>query len=599
VGKRAKEELGINPKLVIWGAKRLVGLTYREACRRNELARFQFDISEAPDGSILIRTGNKEISPAAVLEIVLREIRENAQNPVVNETLAAHFSRAVIGVPAYFTAVRVGHIIEAAHRAGFTEVDTIAEPTAAAIRYSLTLPRRDTRVLVFDMGAGTLDTTLVRIIYERDRMLVGEFGISGNEWLGGMDMDDMLTEHLAHRHSLGDLGQDPKWRSMLKEEIEQAKIGLGRKVSVDLDLPNHKTVELTRTEMEAVLAPLLDRCRQPIHAVLSQAGCEAADIGNVLFVGGPARMQCVRSMVRDELAKLGATAEVLGQIEAIQREEDFPVDPMECVAQGSALCAAGVLEPIMRIAPEGYGTTYPVPGNAPYYDTIIKHGSFYPSEGRSMVTYGNARAKVIYFDLAVKRADPERPGKFRYEMLGWQPFFIQPTGKLPWVEVRLKISEQKELVTELIHFQTGQSVKYRRLNLLQGEEVDLQEEEKPSTRMPVTGESDVSGWTPSQLERLIRVANVVLELIPAGPNADSKMDPEAASGLTDAAATLQFAVDAAVMKNQKEPNNHAPPIANRIAEVVHALYLAKLVTQEERENYLRDLAKIIEEPESA
>ena len=584
VGQRAKEELTINPSLVVWGAKRLAGLTFNEASKRGELSRFQYPISEAPDGSILIKTGNKDLSPVGILEIILREIRANAENSAVNEAIATQFRRAVIGVPAYYTAVRAGHIIEAARRAGFEEVDTIAEPTAAAIRYSTLMPREDAKLLVFDMGAGTLDVTLVQIKYEKGHLLIGEVAISGDEWVGGVDMDDLLTGYLVDRHKLGGIDDNPKQKSMLKEEVERAKIRLSRAPRAQLDLPTMETVELTRDELDDVLSPVLERCRQPIQVVLSDSATPASEIQHVLFVGGPSHLACVRTAVRDELERLGASQIVLEQIDAIDKE-GFPVDPMECVAHGAALNASGVLEPIIKVSHTGYGTIFPLSNNLPYYQEIIKHNAFYPTEGKMMLSYGDPHRKVIHFDVVAKRRDPKTASGFRYEMLGWQPFFIQPTGQSPLINVRMQITDRKELVTELVQFETGQRVEFVGLDLLQGEEVQLQEAEKPEDTPPLTGQTEVQGYTKEHLERYIRVANEALEMVPSssGPSLE-----KTANG-------LRAAIEASVNSGMKSPNVDSPKIADRIVEVVQSLFTAGLIDQKERERIVRDLAQIVGE----
>jgi molecular chaperone DnaK len=588
VGQRAKEELVVNPRLVIWGVKRLAGLTLKEARNRGELTRFQYDMTEAPDGSIMIAAGNKLRTPADIIETILREMRADAENSSVNEVIAARFRRAVIGVPAFFTAVRAGHITEAARRAGFDEVDTIAEPTAAALRYSLVLPRQDAKLLVFDMGAGTLDVTLVQTKYVDERLLVGELAVSGDECLGGVDMDDLLTAHLVERYSLQDIERDVKKKAILKEEIEKLKIRLSSSAHAPLDRPPQTTVQFSRDELQDVLRPVLDRCRGPIHAVLNQAGVRAADVAHVLFVGGPTYMPCVRRVVRNTLEELGAGRPLLEQIDAID-VGGHPVNPMECVAQGTALMAAGLLEPLIKVLKEGYGTAFPTKSGRQYYMPIIKHNGFYPADGRLMITYRDPHAKVVYFDLMAKREDRASPSGFTYELLGWQPFFIQPTGRLPWIDVRLEITDRKELVTELVHFQTDQRVKYTGLNLLQGESVELQEEEEPEQHDIPEGEFKVAEWTRAELERIIQVANAALETVPQG----------AAPDLQGPVSKLRDVVDKAVGNGLNDPNADCPRIADRIIELVHALFLLKVIQQAERDKHLRDLAKIAGGPAPA
>jgi hypothetical protein len=321
---------------------------------------------------------------------------------------------------------------------------------------------------------------------------------------------------------------------------------------------------------------------------LNQAGVRAADVAHVLFVGGPTYMPCVRRVVRNTLEELGAGRPLLEQIDAID-VGGHPVNPMECVAQGTALMAAGLLEPLIKVLKEGYGTAFPTKSGRQYYMPIIKHNGFYPADGRLMITYRDPHAKVVYFDLMAKREDRASPSGFTYELLGWQPFFIQPTGRLPWIDVRLEITDRKELVTELVHFQTDQRVKYTGLNLLQGESVELQEEEEPEQHDIPEGEFKVAEWTRAELERIIQVANAALETVPQG----------AAPDLQGPVSKLRDVVDKAVGNGLNDPNADCPRIADRIIELVHALFLLKVIQQAERDKHLRDLAKIAGGPAPA
>lgn len=161
VGKTAKAQGLRDPKLLVWGVKRLVGLSFDQARSQGEFRRFKYDVEKGPGGSILIRVGEERYTPSHILELILREIKQDAENTKVNPMIGSGVERAVISVPAYFDATRVAPILNAGKNAGFTEVETIAEPTAAAMSYDVEIKKK-ARILTFDLGAGTLDVTVDR-----------------------------------------------------------------------------------------------------------------------------------------------------------------------------------------------------------------------------------------------------------------------------------------------------------------------------------------------------------------------------------------------------------------------------------------------------
>ncbi len=586
VGQGAKRELSLNPGLVVWGVKRLIGLTYQEALRRGELKRFQYDIRETADGGIGILVGTALKTPAEVLSVILRDIKENAENQSVNPKISTPFSRAVIGVPAYFTGIRIAHIVGVAREAGFTEVDTIAEPTAAALRYCLGLPRRDTKILVFDMGAGTLDTTILQVTHMNQEVLAGELAIAGDERLGGIDMDDLLIDSLADRCQLGERAKDPRLKAILKEEVELAKIRLSTHGSSHIELTGQEGIELTREDLEQILAPLLQRCRGPIRDALQQARIGAEKIDHVVFVGGPTHMPCLRAAVKEELQAHGARTEVLAGIDAIA-SRGFPVEPMACVAQGTALKAAGLFAPVRTAMSEGYGMMFPVPGDRPFFHSILSPGGQYPQTGKVVVSYFGPE-RLVHIDFVAVRRDSEADGGFRYELIGLEPFFLEPTRKRPMLMVELEVTAQKDLIARLEHVQSGQKVEYRAINLLQGERIELQESTAPPpSSMAAAYPEGVSpeAWTEEQQERMIKVANAALDLL---------VEPLSA-GRRKAAKCLRESVGRASSHNFGRPNKDCPNIGHRIIELIHVLFVEGAISQSERRKYLEDLASIAKE----
>jgi len=590
VGKRAKWEMSSTPKLVVWGVKRLVGLSYEEAEKRGEFKRFAYAVEPGPGGSILVRVGNERFTPSHVLECILREIREDAANPVANPLLGTFTSRAVVSVPAYFRATRTDPILEAARRAGFTEVDTIAEPTAAAIRYGLEI-KKEACLLAFDLGAGTLDVTVMQILLDGAELVPGELSTSGHESFGGLDMDDLLVAYVRDRYGLSQVEGNPGLLSLLREEVEKAKIRLSTRETTQLEPPNAPSVTLSREELEAVLKDMLERCRGPIRVALQQAEIGAKDLDHVLFVGGPTGMPCVRRVVEDELRQLGARNEVIASL-----SRGGPrVDPMTCVAEGAALKAGRIIEPVLTTLAEGYGTILGPVGrgtdySSSYYAAIIQDNSPYPIAGSSEITHSNPAALEVPIPLAAKRPDPDKSTRsklvYRYDYLGDYTISVAPTGELPVVNIELRVTGKKRLVATLKSRQ--HTVCFESLDLLKGREVTCQEH----TPTKVWGPDDIKGfverhpvlggWTPPHLVLLDDVAQRVLALV------KDKGDPT----MRGPVSRLERALASAATNPDVDPNGVCPDISDRTKELVDALRQPGVKQQIDEATYRRYLDEL-------
>jgi len=586
VGVRAKRSLALNPSLVVWGVKRLVGLSFQAALDRGETKRFQYDIERGPGDTILIRVGNERFTPSSILEAILREIKEDAENQDLNPLFGTRFDEAVISIPAYYKAIRTAPILDAARQAGFKEVGTIAEPTAAALKYGLQIDR-EAVILTFDLGAGTLDVTVLQIVQDGDNLVSGELCTSGHEALGGLDMDIAVRDFLIAKHKEIALATD-KDRALFLDEVEKSKIRLSKAQAAKLLFANSE-ISLTRDELEEALGDILKRFRGPIHMAIKEAGLEASDIDHVLLVGGPTHIPCVRQAIRRELALLGARHQVLAEIDAID-QRGFPVNPMECVSQGAALKAAGVITPASTSIAEGYGIVIGS-DRGRHYDPIIKENSMYPIEGKVSLGFTDPNARTVALELVAKSADPDKYSEskpvFRYEHLGQYSLSVVPTGDLHSVELALCVSRDKALAATLTQEGTDIHVTYKSPDLLKNDIVQLLDDGNTPNLDATTIEAmsakfdrDRSAWTRKEMEDCVLMARRLLELVKSCTH----------QRIREGVKVLQMSVSGVSDNNPEE----AAKLANSIREFLDLLRQPEIgvIKTEEFRQYLKDLARI-------
>lgn len=587
VGKPAKEEIAINPKLVVWGVKRLVGLSYEAAKKEKELRKFQYDIEEGPRGSILIKVGEKRFSPSDILEFILREIKENAENVNVNPLIGETIERAIISVPAYFDGIRTGYIKDAAIKAGFKEVETIPEPTAAAMVYGLSL-KKEAKILTFDIGAGTLDVTIMKFLYEGDELIGSELGTSGDPALGGIDMDEALTDYIIEKYKLTHVRNNPRSLAMLNKEVEEAKMRLSSRLSFSIDISTQQSIDLTRKELEEVLKPLIDKCRGPIRVALELADLEAKQLDHVLFVGGPTYMPCVRAMVKDELKNLGAKQELMNELDTFE-EKGLPVNPLECVVKGAALKAAKIAQPSVVNDPYAYGTKlWPVPNQHDYFYTIIPSNSNYPISRSMGIIHSNPEAKRIPIPL-FKQLSFNEGGQtvYKYYYLGDYDCYIRSTGDDPLIDITMQLTKDKVLITTFSHQQTGDPpVTFERLDELNGEEVVLQDHTPPPPSPPPPPPPPDPGdnkkkrheWTQQQFEQAIHAATAIINQFAENSTNDKVINKKEA--------LLKL------IQDSNNPQTQTHNIMGRIQELLDTLRNARGISNDDFHKYTAELRKI-------
>ncbi|MBW2971969.1 molecular chaperone DnaK [Candidatus Woesearchaeota archaeon] len=305
VGEPAKRQAVSNPERTITAAKRKMGTSFK------------------------YKLNSKEYTPQQISAFILQKIKKDAE-----EFLGEKVEKAVITVPAYFDDNQRQATKDAGTIAGLEVVRIINEPTAASLAYGLDKADQEHKILVYDFGGGTLDVTIM----EFGEGVFEVKSTSGDTQLGGTDMDETIMNWLVSefRKSEGiDLTNDPTAMQRLREAAEKAKIELSTTLETDINLPfisatdkgpKHLVMKLTRSKLEQLLMPVIEKTRHPMEQALADAKLKPKDVDKVILVGGPTRMPAVRKFVEDFVGK---TAE-------------RGVDPMECVAMGAAI-QAGVL----------------------------------------------------------------------------------------------------------------------------------------------------------------------------------------------------------------------------------------------------------------
>src|ERR1700704_5413962 len=328
VGQVARRQAILNPKGTIYSAKRFIGRKFEEV--ESEVKAVSFDVVPGPNGEARFNVREKLHAPEEISALVLRKLTEDAA-----KFLGEKVTEAVITVPAYFNDAQRQATKDAGKIAGLEVLRIINEPTAAALAYGMDKKGQET-VLVFDLGGGTFDVSLLEV----GDGVVEVRATSGDGHLGGDDFDKRVVDWLADEFKRDqgiDLRQDPQALQRLYEAAERAKVELSSSTQTQVNLPfitadaagpKHLNLSLTRSKFDQLTEDLVERLRGPVEAALSDAKLTAEDIDEVILVGGATRMPAVQELVR----------RLTGG-----KDPNMTVNPDEVVAIGAAL-QAGVLK---------------------------------------------------------------------------------------------------------------------------------------------------------------------------------------------------------------------------------------------------------------
>ena len=325
VGQLARRQAILNPKGTIYSAKRFIGRRYDEVA--SELSAVSFDVVPGPDGSARFKIRDRLYAPEEISALVLRKLAEDA-----SKFLGEKVTEAVITVPAYFNDAQRQATKDAGRIAGLEVLRIINEPTAAALAYGLDKKQNET-VLVFDLGGGTFDVSILDI----GDGVIEVRATSGDTHLGGDDFDRRIVDFLAdefQRDNGIDLRADPQALQRLFEAAEKAKVELSSVTQTTISLPfitadaagpKHLNTTLMRSKFDQLTADLVERTIGPVQHAMADAKLTAADIDEVILVGGSTRIPAVQALVR----------RLTGG-----KDPNMTVNPDEVVALGAAVQAA-------------------------------------------------------------------------------------------------------------------------------------------------------------------------------------------------------------------------------------------------------------------
>ncbi len=329
VGQPAKRQAVTNPENTVFAVKRLIGRRFDDPLTKKDMELVPYNIVKGGNGDAWVQAGGKDYSPSEISAFTLQKMKETAES-YLGETV----TQAVITVPAYFNDAQRQATKDAGRIAGLEVLRIINEPTAAALAYGL--DKNDGKTIaVYDLGGGTFDISILEIgdgVFEVK-------ATNGDTFLGGEDFDSKLVEFLAEDFKKAegiDLTKDKLALQRLKEASEKAKIELSSAQTTEVNLPfitadqngpKHLVKTISRADLEKLVADLIKRTLDPCKKALEDAGLKAADIDDVVLVGGMTRMPRVREVVKDFFGK----------------EPHTGVNPDEVVAMGAAI-QAGVLQ---------------------------------------------------------------------------------------------------------------------------------------------------------------------------------------------------------------------------------------------------------------
>ena len=331
VGQSAKRQAVTNPHNTLYAVKRLIGRRFEEEVVQKDIQMVPYKIVKADNGDAWVEVNGQKMAPPQISAEILKKMKKTAE-----DYLGEAVTEAVITVPAYFNDSQRQATKDAGRIAGLDVKRIINEPTAAALAYGMDKAKGDHTVIVYDLGGGTFDVSVIEIAEVDGEHQFEVLATNGDTFLGGEDFDIRLIDYLVDefkKESGMNLKGDPLAMQRLKEAAEKAKIELSSSMQTDVNLPyitadatgpKHLNVKISRSKLESLVEDLVQRTIEPCRIALKDAGIDISAINDVILVGGQTRMPLVQKLVTEFFGK----------------EARKDVNPDEAVAMGAAIQGA-------------------------------------------------------------------------------------------------------------------------------------------------------------------------------------------------------------------------------------------------------------------
>ena len=331
VGQAAKRQSVTNPQNTLYAVKRLIGRRFDEDVVQKDIKMVPYSIVKADNGDAWVEVKGEKMAPPQISAEVLKKMKKTAE-----DYLGEPVTEAVVTVPAYFNDSQRQATKDAGRIAGLDVKRIINEPTAAALAYGMDKAQGDHTVIVYDLGGGTFDVSVIEIAEVDGEHQFEVLATNGDTFLGGEDFDNLLINDLVDQFKKDtgfDLKGDPLAMQRLKEAAEKAKIELSSAQQTDVNLPyitadasgpKHLNLVITRAKLEGLVSDLVQRTLEPCRVALKDAGIDVSEINDVILVGGQTRMPLVQKTVA----------------EFFKKEPRKDVNPDEAVAMGAAIQGA-------------------------------------------------------------------------------------------------------------------------------------------------------------------------------------------------------------------------------------------------------------------
>ncbi|MCS7470638.1 molecular chaperone DnaK [Stieleria sp. ICT_E10.1] len=450
VGEPARRQAVTNPKRTVYSAKRFMGRRHHEV--ESEEKMVPYGVTGAANEYVKIEVGDETFTPQEISAKVLRKLKESAES-----YLGHKVNKAVITVPAYFNDAQRQATKDAGQIAGLEVARIINEPTAAALAYGLD-KAKDEKIIVFDLGGGTFDVSVLEVAdsgdEENESRVFQVISTHGNTHLGGDDFDEALINYVADefkKENAIDLRNDPMALQRLQEACEKAKKELSSLPETDINLPfitmdqagpKHLTMKITRSKFEELIDDLVEKCKKPVLDALKDAGFSPSDIDEIVLVGGSTRVPKVRELVK----------------KIFNKEPHQGVNPDEVVAigaaiQGSVLAGDRTDVLLLDVAPLTLG----IETEGGVMTPLVERNTTVPVEKKNVFSTAADNQTAV----TVRVFQGERKMAANNRLLGefnLDDIPAQPRG-VPQIEVKFDIDQNGILSVSAKELKTGKEAK--------------------------------------------------------------------------------------------------------------------------------------------